>query len=197
MNQDAELAAWRRHWQAKSEANDMPDLARLKEQVLRQSRRIRIGLIAPSLVTVGIGGHLISQAMRSGRLTDIVLAMEGWIFIIVVWAACLWVARGTWRPFGQTTAAFVDLAIRRCQSNLTATRLGMWFYCVQLVSVSLLVWAIETSPARLVMLLTSWPVILLGWIGLPTYMVWMAWFLGRRRAELARLLDLKRQLAEA
>src|SRR5688572_7412341 len=108
MNHDAELAAWQRRWLAGSESSGTPDWAGLKKHVARQSRRIRIGLIAPSLVTVGIGSQLIMQAVRSARLTDILLAVEGWIFIIVVWAACLWVARGTWRPFGQTTAAFVD-----------------------------------------------------------------------------------------
>ena len=56
--------------------------------------------------------------------------------------------------------------------------------------------AFENSPARLAVLLTSWPVILLGWIGLPTYIVWMGWFLRRQRAELGRLLDLKLQLTE-
>jgi hypothetical protein len=146
------------------------------------------------VVTVGIGGHLLMQAVSSPQLTHILLAVEGWVFIAVVWAASLWIARGTWRPYGQTTAAFVDLAIRRCQSNLTATRVGMWLYCAQFVSASLLVWAIDNSPRPLSVLLTSWPVILLGWIGFPAYIVWMVWFRRRQRAELARLFDLKRQL---
>ena len=72
----------------------------------------------------------------------------------------------------------------------------MWLYVARLVSVILLVTAIENSQPRLVALLTSWPVLLLGWIGLPAYIVWMVWFRRSQRAELARLFDLKRQLTD-
>jgi hypothetical protein len=36
--------------------------------------------------------------------------------------------------------------------------------------------------------------ILLGWIGLPAYVIWMIWFRRKLRAELTRLFDLKDQL---
>jgi hypothetical protein len=134
--------------------------------------------------------------VSSGRATDILLAIESWIFIAVVWVSSLWIARGTWRPLGQTTAAYVELAIRRCQSNIRASRLGMWTYGAQLVTVCFIASVMAESSARLVSLLTSWPVILIGWIGLPTYIAWMTWFQRKKRTELARLLELKRQLTE-
>ena len=46
----------------------------------------------------------------------------------------------------------------------------------------------------LTILLTTWPVILIGWIGLPVFFAWRLWFMQRQRAELARLLELEREL---
>lgn len=194
MNGDPELAAWQRQWQARTSEEDANDWNGLKERVNRQSRRMRIGLIAPILVTIGIGGYLLMRALSSTQLADVLLLVEGWIFIAVTWTGCLWIARSTWRPFGETTAAFVDLAIRRCRSNLTGSRLGLWLYCAQLVCVYLLALAIGGERAQPAALLTSWPMILLGWIGLPAYILWRIWFDRRQRTELTRLFDLQRQL---
>ena len=43
-------------------------------------------------------------------------------------------------------------------------------------------------------LLASWPVIVLGWIGVPVFFASRAWFMHVQRAELRRLLELERQL---
>jgi hypothetical protein len=43
-------------------------------------------------------------------------------------------------------------------------------------------------------LLTSWPVILLGWVGVPVFFAARSWFMRVQRAELDRLLELERQL---
>lgn len=197
MNDDAQIAAWRQQWQSGPEPGETSyEEERLRQRIDRESRLIRLGLIAPLLVTICIGGYIVVRAVMSGKPTDILLAVEGWIFITVMWVSSLWFARGTWSPLGQTTAAFVDLAIRRCQSSLKASRMGMWFYGGQLVTVCLLMSAMKEAPPRLIPLLTSWPVILIGWIGLPAYILWMRWFQRARRRELARLLELKRQLTE-
>lgn len=197
MNDDAQIAAWRRQWQSGPQLGDTwREEERLKQRIDRQSRLLRLGLIPPLLVTIGVGGYISMRAVTSGEPTDILLAVEGWIFITVMWVSSLWFARGTWRPLGQTTAAFVDLATRRCQSSLKASRMGMWVYAGQLVTVCFLVSAMEEYPPRAIPLLISWPVILIGWIGLPSYVLWMRWFERAKRTELARLLEMKRQLTD-
>lgn len=190
MKQDVEYHAWQRQWQHEPEPSSAYVWSGLEQRIHRQTQWNRIGLIAPIVVTVGMGGYLLKRAAETRQLTDILLAAEGWIFIAVVWAVCLWIARGTWAPFAQTTAAFVDLAIRRCRSNLKATHAGAWLYAAQLICLLLLL------PGRPAVLLTSWPVIVLGWIGFPAYLIWLAGFHRRQHAELRRLQDLSRQLTD-
>lgn len=195
MSADPELDVWRRHWKAGSVGPDRGNLAQeLRERVARESRWLRVGLIAPVLVTVLVGGGLILRALRVGSAMDIALAFEGWLFILVTWAGCIWIARGTWRPLGETTAAFIDLSIRRRQANLRAVPFGMWLYVGQLIIVALL--AVRYEAAGLGAVLTSWPVIILGWIGLPALLAVALLYARRQRAELEHLLDARRQLID-
>jgi len=193
MNSDTELAQWRRQWQGAGGAgNDVDAAEALKRRVTRNSRLQTIGLIAPTIVTIGIGGAAIARALTSGSPADVVLAAETWVFILVTWAGSLWLARGTWRPLAQTTAAFIDISIRRCRSNLGAASFGAWLYVCQLLFVVL--WKFFSSAVEPMALLTSWPVILIGWVGLPVFFVWKSWFTRVQRTELDRLFELERQL---
>lgn len=192
MNQDGEMAAWREQWLGAG-AGNIPESAVLKARVLDQSRRMRLALIAPVTVTVTIGGWLLARAAGSGTLLDIVLAVEGCLFIAIVWGASLWIARGTWVLLGKTTAAFLDLAIRRCHSNIAATRLGVGLYVAQLVAIFAVVWLVDPTVGLAEMAM-SVRTLVLGWIGLPVYVGWTVWFGRRQRAELMRLLELRRQL---
>ena len=194
MNTDTELAVWRRQWGAQPDAlNDADWSEDLKRRVTRDSRLLKIGLIAPILVTIGIGGGFSTWALTSASPADLVLGAEVWVFILVTWAGSLWLARGTWRPLAETTAAFIDVSIRRCRSNLTAASFGAWLYVCQLLFMVL--WKFFSSSIEFTVLLTAWPVILLGWVGLPVFFALRYWFMRRQRAELARLLELERQLA--
>jgi hypothetical protein len=193
MNTDAELAGWRRQWAAQPDARNNAYLAEdLKRRVTRDSRLMKIGLIAPILVTIGIGGAFIARALTSASPADVVLVAEVWLFILVTWAGCLWLARGTWRPLAETTAAFVDLSIRRCRSNLRGATFGAWLYIGQLVF--MLLWTFYSTSIELTDLLTAWPVVLLGWLGLPVFFALRSWFVRGQRGELARLLELEREL---
>jgi hypothetical protein len=149
-------------------------------------------MIAPILVTIGIGGWIALRALRSGQVTDAVLAVEGWLFIAVVWAGCLWIGRGTWRPLSDTTAAFVDVSIRRCEANLRGALFGAWLYVLQLLAIVLVM--VVSSPLGPVAILTSPSTILIGWTGLPLFLAWMFWFRRRQRARLEYLRELRRQL---
>jgi hypothetical protein len=193
MNSDTELAQWQRQWQAPGGArNDADSAEDLRRRVTRNSRLLTIGLIAPILVTIGIGGAVIARALTLASPADVALAAEVWVFILVAWAGSLWLARGTWHPLAETTAAFIDISIRRCRSNLRAASFAAWLYVCQLLFVVL--WRLLTSSIELTALLTAWPVILLGWVGVPVFFASRSWFMRVQRGELDRLLELERQL---
>jgi hypothetical protein len=193
MSVDAELDRWRRQWQGGAESAVQAEAAdALRRRVLRDTRRIWLGLIAPILVTVGIGGWIALRALRSGQTADVVLAVEGWLFIVVVWVGSLWIGRGTWRPFADTTAAFIEISIRRCEANLRGVSFGAYLYVLQLSLIVLLM--VFTSPLGLVAVLTSPSMILIGWLGLPFFFAWMFWFRRRQRARLENLRELRCEL---
>lgn len=123
MNLDKQLGAWQQQWQAASEETGSDSVEDLRRRVETESRRMRFGLLAPAAVTVGIGGSVLLRAIDSVQSTDLVLAAGVWLSILIAWAGTLWIAHGTWRPLGETTAAYLDVSIRRCRSSIaTADR---------------------------------------------------------------------------
>jgi hypothetical protein len=128
MSVDAELEAWRREWQ--SEAPVLPDLA---ATVQRQSWRMRLMLYADVLVTVVIGGGVTAWAARSPQPDMIVLAAAVWIFVGCAWLFARTNRKDCWAPAALTTAAFLDLSIRRCRASVAAAAFGTVLYFVELV----------------------------------------------------------------
>lgn len=192
MSIDAEVDLWRRQWQANPDEPHRDRLAAdLKAHVARDSRQQKIALIVPILVTVVFGGGIVLQALRTAQPMDIVLAAEVWLFILVTWAGCVRIAQGTWRPLSETTAAFVDLSIRRCRANLRAVPFGLSLYLCQLLIIVLLRLPYATHWSAV---LTAWPTIVLGAVGFPAVLAGGIWFARRQRARLEHLLDLQRQL---
>lgn len=193
MNTDVELESWRRQWQSRADDGiDAGAADRLRHRVLRETRSLKLNLAWPILVTLVVGGWITERALRTGQTLDVVLAIEGWIFIVVIWTGCLWIARGTWRPLADTTAAFVDISIRRREANLRGLTFGACLYVAQLAFAVLALGA--TSPAGIVGVLTSSYMIVVGWIGVPCGLIALLWFRRRQRADLERLRELKRQL---
>jgi hypothetical protein len=193
MNKDVELEDWRRQWQSRSESAAKADaVEQLRRRVLRETRWNKIGLIAPILVTLVVGGGIVLRALRTGQAIDVLLAVEAWILIVVIWVGCLWIARGTWRPLADTTAAFIDISIRRREANLRGATFGACLYVVQVAFIALALGA--ASPTGIVSVLTSGSMIVVGWIGVPGGLAALYWFRRRQRADLERLRELKRQL---
>jgi hypothetical protein len=190
MNPDLDLDTWRSLWQAGS---DGPAAADLRDRVARETRRRTVALIAPVLVTVGIGGWTAGRAILAPDIEHVVLAVETWLFIGLIWAGSLWIDRGTWRPLGDTTAAFVEISIRRCRSTLNGLRFGAVMYAAQFLF--LLLWRRHYLSLDWPTVLTSWPVILLGWVGGPILWWGAVWYRRRKAAELEQLIDLRRQLS--
>lgn len=193
MNADVELEGWRRQWQSRADAGvDAGAVEALRRRVLRETHSLKLNLAWPILVTLVVGGWITLRALRTAQTLDVVLAIEAWIFIVVIWTGCLWITRGTWRPLADTTAAFVDISIRRREANLRGLVFGACLYVAQLAFAVLALGA--ASPSGIVPVLTSSYIIVVGWIGVPCGLVALFWFRRRQRADLERLRELKRQL---
>jgi hypothetical protein len=190
MNADLELDGWRRRWQAQPARFDV---VALKESVARETRRMKVMLLAPVGVTVGIGGWALIGALTRPTAASLSLAIGVWSFIVMAWAGALWLSRGTWRPQAETTDAFVEVAIRRCESAVQSVPLALALYVLQIVF--MLLWAprmLHVEPAQV---LLAPQMVLMGWIGLPVFTGFMIWYARRKRAELASLQAVRRQLS--
>jgi hypothetical protein len=188
MNMNEELDSWRVLWQAEPEAPSASDLGD------RVARETRLKKIAPVGVTVLIGGWIAFRAIASPRWEDVGLAIETWLFIATVWTGSLWLDRGTWRPVTNTTRGFVDVSIRRCQSAIAGLRFAAVLYLAQLAFI--IYWKLRFTAVTAEALAASWPVVALGWLGVPLFFAWAVWLARRKRSELQALLELRRQLAE-
>ena len=188
---DSDLNAWRRQWQDLPSTKDSQDLSR---RAAREWRRTLWGLVAPVLVSVCIGGGLIVRAMNSGALADIGLAVGAWCFIVIAWVGCLWLGRDTWRPRNESTVAFIDLAIARCEGWIRATPLALLLYVAEMLFVT--IWTLRNSERTLAELLWSGPAIALGWLGLPGLIAVAVWWRRNQVTQRGRLLTLRQQLAD-
>ncbi len=194
MNTDMELETWRGQWQ--SETAIPPALRR---RVERQTRFMRIMLLADIFVTIAIGGATTLYAIKSPSPGTFWLDMGTWFMIAVAWAFSATVNRGNWGPSARTTAAFVDLSIRRCRARLAAVWFAAAFYLVQTAFV--LGWVYLHSPARQ-MPLPEW----LWFSSMPIDVIWgctaaffafLAWYHYKKRAELFYLTNFAANNKEA
>ena len=194
MNIDAELDVWRRQWQSGVEPVP-PDLLR---KVELQSRFMKIAFAADILVTAGIGGGVIALAVRSPKPDILLLAIVTWLFIFAAWTFSLTVNRGTWSPAALDTASFVDLSIRHCRARLAAVRFGTVLYLSEIAFC--LGWiyrhAPQNRPSLLAWLVFSSLLIDMVWMCTLAFFAFLFWYRRKKRAELAWLLDLQRQISE-
>jgi hypothetical protein len=192
MELDPELKAWRRQWQT----NEVipPDLRHRVERETRSLRRQRYGGIA---VTVIMGGGAVGWALVSQRPITVALAIGVWFFIAVAWGISHGLTRGILTPSADTTAAFLDLSIRRCRRQLQ----GLVAQAVLYVTIVVfdLVWIyhyqVETRPIDPRAFLTS-GIMLVMWAALAVPVAIGVWYRRRLRYELQNLLSLRRQLNE-
>lgn len=189
MNSNTDLDEWRELWQGEPGTGSVA--AELRERVLRETRRQNLRLLASILVTVVIGGGVAARAIGSGDADDLMLAAEAWLFIAVTWAGTLWIDRGTWRPLGDSTSAFLDVAIGRCRSALKATFFIVVMYVLQLAVV---LWVKGLNSGANPATVFTWPVVLLGWAGVSILVAASAFYVRRKRAELDRLITLRRDV---
>jgi hypothetical protein len=198
VSKDIELEQWRLSWSQMDEAAyDFAEpkwTVAFKAGLAAQSRRRLWGMLAPVMTTAVIGGYLLLRATRSASWLNIASAIEGGLFIGVVWTGCLWLARATWKPLSESTAAFLDLAIRRAKANLATARLGLSLLSGQLVVGTLIEWIASHSSQHIFTYVTSSPFVVWQWAAIPTYVLWLFWYGRRHRNNLQRLFELRRQL---
>jgi hypothetical protein len=191
MNANIEIDAWRGLWQSRSDALSAADL---RDRVARETRRRIVALVIPVLVSLGIGGWMLARAVEAPDFDNLLLAAETWTFIAATWAGSLWISRGSWRPTADTTAAFIDISISRCRATLRGLRLGAILYAAQF-SFGLF-WKLRYTSVTLTDLATSWPVVVLGWLGGPILLACFIPYARAKSTELEYLRDLRRQVID-
>jgi hypothetical protein len=190
MNVDTELDVWRQQWQS---GPTIP--LDLRRKVERQSRILKLNLIAEILVTIMIGGAVAGWAFRSRDAGIILLAVGTWIYIAIAWTFGLIVNRGSWSPSAQDISAFIDLSVRRCRASLAAVWFAGGMFLFQLAFV--LGWVHHYSPAHLTpiskwLFFGSIPIDIV-WVCTAVFFGFLLWYQRIKRAELRCLRDLQEQ----
>ncbi len=194
MSVDAELLKWRLAWHAQPAVTQSPrlDVARLRAQVMRDTRRQQLSLIPPALLTLVFGGGSLWHAWASPGTMTLAYAVSIWVFLATAWIGSTLLARGTWRPQGESTAAFLDVTVRRYRSMLRTVPFAVALYAAELAFFLWLpvqVGGVEPRDA-----LTRWPAIILGWLGLPVFIGAMVWWRQRTLRQLHYWIGLRQQL---
>jgi hypothetical protein len=189
---DTQMNAWRLQWQSQ-EAVPVD----LRKMVERQSRRLRAMLAGDIAVTVGIGGGSIGWAVMSPRLPVLILAAAVWLFLAAAWSFALANRRGAWRPAAQSTAAFLEISLRRCRGRLRAAAFGVVLYLCEVILG--LAWVYhelaQQVPLQLAAFLISMPVAIV-WACTAVFFGLVVWYRRKTRAELVYILNVRQELGE-
>jgi len=185
---DTELRDWRREW--REQALPSTTVAELAQSVQRGSRNAIYGTLAAALLTVLAVAPLIRRAVLG--TIDLQFLYGILAFVVLVWVTALWLARGTWSPRDESTAAFLDVSIRRCRAAMLGVPVAFVLYGAELVYVLVSLQRIEAVDVR--SLLFTPQFIAVGWIGGPLYLAGQLWYGHRQRQRLQRLRQLQAQL---
>jgi hypothetical protein len=193
MNADTELDNWRSEWQA---AGTVP--LDLRVSVERQTRAMRLGVLADALVTVTMGGGTTAWAVLSPQPDVILLAAATWVFIAIAWVFAVTVNRGRWAPAALDTNAFLDLSISRCRARLATSTFGSWLAVVEIAFS--LAWVYHHAKPRqgvLAWLFFGSVPIDIVWLLAVVFLLLLFFYRGKKRAELEYLLQLGQEALSA
>jgi uncharacterized membrane protein len=167
----------------------LPLRERVAQRVHRQSRRLRIILaceIAFTIVMLVIAFTIVARnAELTLRLSAIVL-----LYTAGVWAFALWNRRGVWRPFGETTAEFVQLLRVRAERRIRSAR-----FTQVVMGLALLLFGRDVAMAWSAGFASTLQRGLLMFFGLYSIgiVAWSIWYERKARRELRELADFQRQ----
>jgi len=189
MNVDTELDTWRREWQAVAAVP-----LDLRTRVERQTRTMKLLLLADILITIVLGGLTTAWAVHSREPDVIVLAVATWIFLAVAWTIALVMNHGKWLPPTLDTTAFLNLSIDRCRARLAAIRFAAALFVCELAFCLTWVYCHSPEPRKpaLVWLFFSSLPLDLVWLFTFAFFGFLFWYRRKKRAELAYLVDLSR-----
>jgi len=168
----------------------LPLRERVAQRVHRQSRRLRLilaGEIAFTMVMLVMAFTIIARENEGTlRLSAIVL-----LYTAATWAFALWNRRGVWRPYGETTAEFIQLLRVRAQRRIRSAR-----FTQVVMGLTVLLFGRYVATAWSVafdstLQRTVWVLFGLYSVGL---VAWSIWYERRARREVRELADFQRQL---
>lgn len=169
------------------------DVAALRRLVDAETRRHAaiVGTIAAlNLLVLAWALWRVLGGRSAGDWTGFVIAVA---FSALVWALTLWLTRGQLTPRDESTAAYIELAIRRSRANVIAAPLGIGLFAAGLLigvwmRTALLGQDIGTA-------LRSGPMLMTGGVILPLYALFMGINALVHRRRLRRLRTLQQALA--
>ncbi len=193
MTTQNDLGDLRQQWQRQN-AEPM-DVAALHRQVTADSRAHGRALVITLVRSLAVLAAMFARALSLGQPEAWFGAFWTAAFAAVVWPVSMWMSRGTWRPRSETTAAYLEISIRRCKAVMLAAPVGITLYLAGLAGA--LLWRHRLFGVEWSDLLSSGSVIIAGWLGAPLYAGGMLWYAARQRRRLSVLQALQRQLGES
>jgi hypothetical protein len=189
MNVDTELQSWQRSWRA--QPLPIASAAELTRMVQRGTRTAVYTTLAAAVFTLLVLAPLLRRAAQGA--VDLRFLTGILVFVALVWGAALWLARGTWRPRDESTAAFIEVSIRRARAAQLGVPVALVLYAAELLYVLMSMHRLEGIGWR--ELLLSPQFIAIGWIGGPLYLAGQLWYARRERRRLSRLREIQAELA--
>jgi hypothetical protein len=191
MNSNDELGDLKRLWREASPPG--LDVAALRRQVDAETRRHAsiIGTVAS--LNLAALAWILWRVLDGGSVrgwTGLVTALA---FSVVVWALTLWLTRGQRTPRDESTAAYLELAIRRSRANVIAAPLGIGLFAASLL---IGVWMRTTLTGQDIgAAFRSGPMLVTGGVILPVYSLLLGTNALVHRRRLRRLRTLQQALA--
>lgn len=128
---DNELSDWMADWQADPEP--VPEVRdAIRRRVQRKTLRMALAAAFETVFALGMIAFVVRSALRDP--SPINAGAMAVLALLILWATgcSLWYLRGTWKPSAETTSAFIDLSLLRCQRRLRAVRAGWWLLGLEL-----------------------------------------------------------------
>lgn len=175
-------------WNASDESTVHFDA--LRARIEAERRRMMRSVAMDIVVSVVFAGAAAYALLCFPSAWTRLFAIDVAAMLVGTWAFALWNRRGAWRPLGETTESFLQLARLRCRRKIQAIRFGADVLIAQLVAVAAWrVWGPRQAPFGQTEALAVLPVIVV-----VIFTVWLVRSRRRASLELAELDRLHAQL---
>jgi hypothetical protein len=191
MNGHGELGDLRKLWcETVPPGLDVTTLRHLVDKQTRQQTRtmISLALLSVAVLVFGLWRAIYGQSPQ--RWITFTFATT---VVALSWVGALWLHRATKAPRDESTAAYLDVAIRRSRAAVLAAPFGISLY---LVGLGIAVWIRVTLMGQeFGATLRSGPILMTGVIILPLYSAFMGANALIHHRRLQRLRALQQALA--